>query len=47
MPMSKKTFHSELFKFAVFPRYEDAITYLADTLAAKEDWDFSDKITKK
>jgi len=44
--MPKKNSHSELFKFALFPRYEDAITYLADTLAAKENWDFSDKTTK-
>jgi hypothetical protein len=32
---------SELFKFAIFPRYEDAIRYLAEELADKEEWNFS------
>jgi len=33
----------ELFKFAYFPKYHDAIKYLAEELAKKEDeWDFSD-----
>jgi len=44
--MSKAKFNSELFKFAVFPNYDQAITFLADTLADKEDWDFSDTVTK-
>ncbi|MDR1022391.1 MAG: DUF3825 domain-containing protein [Prevotellaceae bacterium] len=44
--MVKKNFHSELFSFAFFPRYEASIAELADNLAAKEDWDFSDKVTK-
>ena len=36
--MTKKQFNSELFKFAVFPHYENAITYLANTLADREEW---------
>lgn len=44
--MAKTAFYSELFKFAVFPNYDQSITFLADTLADKEDWDFSDTITK-
>lgn len=44
--MAKKQFNSELFKFAVFPNYDSAITFLADTLADKEVWNFSDSITK-
>lgn len=36
------TFHSELFKFAVFPSYNNAIIFLAENLAEKENWDFSD-----
>lgn len=37
---------SELFKFAYFPKYSDQISYLAETLADKEEWDFSDVKTK-
>jgi hypothetical protein len=44
--MAKTQFNSEIFKFAVFPNYDQAITFLADSLADKEDWDFSDTITK-
>lgn len=44
--MTRKNFHSELFDFAFFPRHEASIADLADNLAAKEDWDFSDKTTK-
>ncbi len=44
--MAKKQFNSELFKFAFFPNYDSAITFLADTLADKEAWDFSDSATK-
>jgi hypothetical protein len=37
------TTKSELFKFAYFPKYHDAIRYLAETLANREDvWNFSD-----
>jgi hypothetical protein len=37
------TAKSELFKFAYFPKYHDAIKHLAEKLANKEDdWDFSD-----
>ena len=41
-----KQYNSELFRFAFFPEYENAIAFLADTLAAKEKWNFSDTITK-
>ncbi|GHT14576.1 hypothetical protein AGMMS4956_12650 [Bacteroidia bacterium] len=44
--MAKKQFYSELFKFAFFPNYDSAIAFLADTLADKEAWDFSDSATK-
>lgn len=37
---------SELFKFAVFPSYNDRIKNLAEFLVDKEDWDFSDSKTK-
>jgi hypothetical protein len=40
---TKKKPESELFKFAFFPLYNEAIKYLAEKLADKEDeWDFSD-----
>ena len=44
--MAKKQFISELFKFALFPNYDSAISFLADNLADKEAWDFSDSATK-
>ena len=44
--MAKKQFNSELFKFALFPNYDSAISYLADNLADKEAWDFSDSAMK-
>lgn len=44
--MAKAQFNSELFKFALFPNYEQAINFLADTLADGEDWDFSDTVNK-
>jgi len=44
--LAKTAFRSELFKFAVFPNYENAIAFLADTLAAKEQWDFTDNLTR-
>jgi len=38
---------SELFKFAYFPKYHEAIKFLAEELANKEDeWDFSDSKIK-
>lgn len=39
-------FNSELFKFAVIPNYNNAVRFLAETLAEREDWDFSDVQTK-
>lgn len=44
--MAKTTFNSELFKFAVFPSYENAIIHLAETLSDKEEWDFTGTATK-
>lgn len=35
-------FNSELFKFALFPNYNNAVRFLADALADEEQWDFSD-----
>jgi hypothetical protein len=36
-------YHSELFRFALFPNYNNAIKFLADTLAESDDnWDFTD-----
>ncbi|MGI6320700.1 MAG: DUF3825 domain-containing protein [Bacteroidales bacterium] len=43
--MTKKQFSSELFKFAFFPKYDSAIAFLADTLADREVWDFTDSAT--
>lgn len=36
----------ELFKFALFPNYNESIKYLAEDLADKEDWDFSNSEKK-
>lgn len=44
--MPKAQFNSELFKFALFPNYDQAITFLADTLADREEWDFSGTLHK-
>jgi hypothetical protein len=44
--MAKAAFTSELFKFALIPNYENTISFLADTLADREDWDFTDSATK-
>lgn len=41
-----QTFQPELFKFAVIPSYENSITHLAENLADKESWDFSDSPRK-
>jgi hypothetical protein len=41
------TFNSELFKFALFPGYDNSIRFLAETLADNEDWDFSDTVNKR
>lgn len=43
----KNNFQYELFKFAFFPGYENAIKYLAEELADNEDWDFSGTKEKK
>ncbi len=42
-----KPYKSELFNFAFFPKYEECILDLAENLAQKEDWDFSDAQEKK
>lgn len=36
----------ELFSFAFFPKFEDAIKYLAEDLASPEEWDYSDSTEK-
>lgn len=38
---------SALFRFAYFPRYDNAIKFLAETLTGDEKWDFSDSELKK
>jgi len=45
MKSSKKPI--DLFKFAFFPNYNGAIKYLAENLADKEEWDFSDTTSIK
>src|SRR3989442_503662 len=44
--MATSGYQSELFSFAVFPSYTNSIFYLAENLASKEQWDFSDASTK-
>ena len=39
-------FSSELFSFAVFPTYNNAIKFLAEDLAAHEEWNYSDSQVK-
>lgn len=41
-----KKFDSALFAYAYFPKYNEAIAYLAENLADKEDWDFTDAKSK-
>lgn len=36
------TYKSEIFSFAFFPNYNGAIRFLAEDLAASEQWDYSD-----
>lgn len=45
--MAKQPFKFQLFEFAYFPSYDVSIKYLADNLADKEEWDFSDVTEKK
>lgn len=45
--MIRKRFNSELFDFAFFPNFDNAIKYLAEDLADDEKWDFSDSQEKK
>ena len=47
--MFKSTSHTipALFKFAFFQKYDDSIKFLAETMADKEPWDFSDSEDKK
>ena len=37
---------SQLFRFAYFPKYEEAIKHLAETLSDSEPWDYSDSQTQ-
>lgn len=39
-------YNSELFSFAFFPYYEKAIRFLAESLASREEWNYSDTSTK-
>ena len=39
-------YNSELFSFAFFPKYPEAIHHLAENLASKEEWDYSDSQQK-
>lgn len=40
-------FHSQIFEFAYFPKFDERIKFLAETLADKEPWDFSDSKENK
>ncbi len=40
-------FNSELFTFAVYPSYNNAIKFLAEDLASYEEWNYSDATDKK
>ncbi|MBE9467764.1 MAG: DUF3825 domain-containing protein [Bacteroidetes bacterium] len=40
-------FNYELFSFAVYPNYNNAIKFLAENLASNEEWDYSDAREKK
>jgi len=40
------SFNVYLFKFAFFPNYQESIRFLAENLAEKEEWDFSDSQEK-
>jgi hypothetical protein len=42
-----KTYKNELFEFAFFPKWDNAVAFLAENLADREDWDFSDSTAKK
>lgn len=44
--MVNKNFVSQLFTFAYFPNYDKAVAYLAESLADKEEWDFTDATDK-
>ncbi len=44
--MAAKEYINELFRFAFFPNYQESIKYLATSLCSKEEWDFSDSISK-
>ena len=44
--MLKTSYSSELFKFAFFPDFDKCIISLAEDLAAKEEWDFTDTSVK-
>ncbi|TSA43876.1 DUF3825 domain-containing protein [bacterium] len=37
----------KIFEFAYFPKYDEAIKYLAETLSDREPWDFSDSRENK
>ena len=39
-------YSSELFSFAYFPNYDNAIRFLGENLASQEEWDYTDSQTK-
>lgn len=43
----KNPLKNPLFDFAFFPAYDSDISFLAESLAAKEDWSFSNEVPKK
>lgn len=45
--MAKQLLKNRLFDFAYFPSFPESLEYLAETLADKEEWDFSDAKEKK
>ncbi|HPW65770.1 MAG TPA: DUF3825 domain-containing protein [Salinivirgaceae bacterium] len=45
--MAKQPLKNRLFDFAYFPSFTASIEYLAEMLADKEEWDFSDAKEKK
>jgi len=44
--LQKTSYTSQLFRFAVFPNFDNGIAFLAEQLADKEEWDFSDALVK-
>lgn len=45
--MNKPNYTQELFKFALFPKFNSAIEFLAENLADPEEWEFTDATENK